>query len=929
MIRKTFLIALMLIAGISAWAEVIENGSCGMYVDYALTDDGVLTLTGSGTTSNYGYPAQVPWFEHRNEIKKVIVGEGISCIGSYLMASLPNEELTFSLPSSLRVLGSYVFYASNVREIALPASLEKIETGAFTKCPLQHVKLPQSLTVIEKEAFKECEALTEIVLPASLESMGNYAFSYCKEMKTATIGSGLLTLPAGAFAGCTQLTTVKGGNYTTIGRYAFSYCSNLTSIALPKELQKLDSYAFEYCKALTELTLPEGLTTLEKSALHNFTGLVTLNIGKGLKEIHTPLLNECKNLQHINVSADNTSFCALDDVLYTKDMSTLIAYPAAKADEEFFVPEGVTTIGVKTDYDNVTIYPFYDVPNMRRIVFANSVKHYGPYLFRTASNLEEIVLGTGTEDLSEGAFTSVTSSYSNLKRIICNATSVPAAKSSTFQSNKAIQLFVPYSLCASYQADENWRKLAIHFISYTITCSEPDAYGNYISSSVPTSVENNDIMLFPVLSEGYVVESITVTDENGNNLAVSEGPGWWSFSMPEANVEVSATFRYEGLPEKPKETYAYWTMADVSKLEEGDYLIGADLELFYGKEDKRGCKYAFCIPGTNTLDWVMKNVQPDEQLLAPVKNTFHIIPAKDGYYFQLPNGNYLRPDDKAYNGASESKSPVALTITKSGKYVTITCSGHELKTYSKTYGFTPAYTDNLLEQQGLWTLFKRSGAEEYVADEFGFIVDLDKKGGNAKMISCMAAGEWMMPAETYVDGETFTYTSIAAYAMSGAEITSATIPASLLSIETGAFMDCNSLTVVTIGTSKESDKKKAPRKEKGMEVSLSIDSKAFAGCTGLSTFCCMLTTPPAVQADAFEGVYVEKCQLIVPEESIELYKADAVWGRFLIDTAEDTDGINAIKQEKGQLPVYDITGRRTQISRPGIYIVNGKKTIVK
>lgn len=926
MIRKTFLLAVMLVVGITAWAEVIGEGSCGYNANYSLTDDGVLTITGEGTTYHYSSTSQLPWFDHREEIKKVIVGEGITSLGSYFLAVLPNEELTISLPSTLHTLGSYAFLYTNVKELTLPASLGSIGTSCFWKSSIEKITFPEGLQYIEKDAFKECEALTEVVLPSTLKSLGNTAFSYCKALKTVTIKDGVQTLPYGIFMGCSELTSVKGGNYTAIGRYAFEYCSSLASIDLPKELKNIGSYAFEYCSALTELTLPEDLTALDKEALFNFTGLETLNIGKGLKEIHTPLFNGCKKLQHINVSEENTSFCALDDVLYSKDMSTLIAYPDAKTDEEFFVPEGVTTIGLKTDNDNPLIYPFYETPNLHRIVFANSVKHYGPYLFRDASNLEEIVLGTGTEDLGIGTFSSVTSSYSNLKRIICYATSVPTATSSTFQSNKNIQLFVPHSLYASYQADENWRKLAINFFNYTITCAAPDANGNYIRPSKPTSEGNEEILLIPVLSEGYVVESITVTDENGNNLAVTEGPGWWSFDMPEVNVIVSATFKYEGVPETPKDTYAYWAMADADKLEEGDYLIGADLELFYGQEDERGCRYAFCIPGTNTLDWIMKDVQPDEQVLVSTKNTFHITPAKDGYYFQLPNGNYLCPDDKAYNGASESKSPVALTITKSGDYVTITCGSHELKTYSKTYGFTPGYVDNLEQQQGLWTLFKRSGAEEYVADELGFIVDIDKESGEAKMISCVADGEWVMPTTTEIEGETYTYTAIASYALSGAEITSATLPTSLLSIETGAFMDCKSLATVIIGEATNGEKKLVPHNEKGAEVCLTIDSKAFAGCTSLNTFYCMLTTPPAVQTDTFEGVNVEKCQLIVPEESVELYKADAVWGKFLVS---DPNGINAVVGIDGQSAVYDLAGRRMQTNRAGIYIVNGKKFVVK
>jgi len=48
-------------------------------------------------------------------------------------------------------------------------------------------------------------------------------------------------------------------------------------------------------------------------------------------------------------------------------------------------------------------------------------------------------------------------------------------------------------------------------------------------------------------------------------------------------------------------------------------------------------------------------------------------------------------------------------------------------------------------------------------------------------------------------------------------------------------------------------------------------------------------------------------------------------------TITNTTGINAVKGENGEVKtIYDLTGRKVEaITAPGIYIVNGKKTLVK
>ena len=55
---------------------------------------------------------------------------------------------------------------------------------------------------------------------------------------------------------------------------------------------------------------------------------------------------------------------------------------------------------------------------------------------------------------------------------------------------------------------------------------------------------------------------------------------------------------------------------------------------------------------------------------------------------------------------------------------------------------------------------------------------------------------------------------------------------------------------------------------------------AFLGCNGLKEITCLATTPPKADSTAFLKVITKIINLYVPDESVELYKADPVWMGF-------------------------------------------------
>lgn len=108
-----------------------------------------------------------------------------------------------------------------------------------------------------------------------------------------------------------------------------------------------------------------------------------------------------------------------------------------------------------------------------------------------------------------------------------------------------------------------------------------------------------------------------------------------------------------------------------------------------------------------------------------------------------------------------------------------------------------------------------------------------------------------------------------------------------------------------------------------------IGTNAFMNCTGLTSVTNQATTPQDISGKGvFANVDKSSCQLLVPHESIELYKNAPDWRDFLID---ELDGIDDVKtdpqQPSGQR--YNLMGQPVGKDYKGIVIEDGKKVIVK
>lgn len=113
--------------------EEIASGSCGEALTWGLNSAGDLTVSGTGEMADFAATG-APWAEYREQIKLVIVRQGVTSIGSSAFQDCKNLE-TVSLPGSLTALGKAAFLrCGELTNVKLPASLESVGEDCFTDC---------------------------------------------------------------------------------------------------------------------------------------------------------------------------------------------------------------------------------------------------------------------------------------------------------------------------------------------------------------------------------------------------------------------------------------------------------------------------------------------------------------------------------------------------------------------------------------------------------------------------------------------------------------------------------------------------------------------------------------------------------------------------------------------------------------------------
>lgn len=121
--------------------------------------------------------------------------------------------------------------------------------------------------------------------------------------------------------------------YTVVGVNGgvFKDFSYLNGIVFAPTYEWIGAEAFMNCPIYGTLTFNEGLKEIRDRAFYGCSQINKAAIGTSVTSIGTGVFANCRQLQTITVTSGNQRYCAENGVLYTKDKTQLIQWPAALA----------------------------------------------------------------------------------------------------------------------------------------------------------------------------------------------------------------------------------------------------------------------------------------------------------------------------------------------------------------------------------------------------------------------------------------------------------------------------------------------------------------------------------------------------------------------------------------------------------------------
>ena len=336
------------------------------------------------------------------------------------------------------------FISNNLEYKLLYTSPNQAEIIGYTTAPTGVLNIPAtvshkgkdySVITIAEEVFSECSGLTELVFSESLRTIGAHAFHYCQDLTSITcynttppnVGTSAFAntdetipvyVPAEALssyqsnAGWSVFTNLQAiaVNEFTVGGLTYEVTDQIaktvevinftdelpSTVTIPPTVSyggknytvtAIASDAFYQNQTITEITISEGITSIGDYTFNKCVALTTVNIPARLTYMGEYVFDGCTSLTQINVDEANTAYCSENGVLFNKEKTTLLCYPAGKPETDYTIPSSVTVIG-KNAFSNcvalttltipagvttIESYAFYDCPGFTKMTVLATV----------------------------------------------------------------------------------------------------------------------------------------------------------------------------------------------------------------------------------------------------------------------------------------------------------------------------------------------------------------------------------------------------------------------------------------------------------------------------------------------------------------------------------------------------------------------------
>ena len=379
-------------------------------------------------------------FEKCEGLTDVTIGKGVTSIDSYAFQKCQNITSVVWNAKECSGLNSSPFYPSQdkITSFSFGNEVDSIPDGlCYGMKKLTSITIPNSVRYIGGFAFLDCAGLTAATIGNGVTNIGKSAFSGCNALtsfivdggnttydsrdncnalietatntliqgyNTTTIPESITAIGAGAFLGCTGLTsaTIPHG-VTNIGEYAFEGCSgltsvtwnakkcggwdgysnapfyslrsNITSFTFGNEVDSIPAYLCNGMDKLTTISIPNSVTSIGNEVFDNCTGLSSVTIGENIANVSSSIFRHSTNITSVVWNAkqgDKWEYYSRYSNPFSQSCNNITSF----------------TFGDKVE--SIPAYLCYGMNKLTTITIPENVKNIGSAAFQECENITSV-----------------------------------------------------------------------------------------------------------------------------------------------------------------------------------------------------------------------------------------------------------------------------------------------------------------------------------------------------------------------------------------------------------------------------------------------------------------------------------------------------------------------------------------------------------